>query len=311
MRAYLGSSRYVASMGGERGKMWMMHAHEDSDRAEVRPAGSALDGAPRVVIVGGFLTSPLLYRPFRQRLLARGAAEVRICPLWTPEWLLAAAGVGFGPLMRRTGTAIARAYRDGGGRPVLVVGHSAGGILARLAMSPRPFEGRLASVGPAVGALVTLGTPHQMRQSARLAVHVGWRAQRFLEASMTGTYLSPRTGYLAVSSRAVRGAIAGERDPRRFLAGWSYAIQAGASARLGVGDGLVPEVATHLDGARHITLGNALHGPMWGEAWYGEDEALDAWWPAAMEVWRGALAARRGDPSTRAGSGVTGDAASA
>ena len=147
-----------------------MHAHADSYPA------------PRVVIVGGFLTSPLLYRPFRRRLLERGAADVRICPLWTPEWLLAAAGVGFGPLMRRAGTTIARAYREGDGRPLLVVGHSAGGILARLAMSPQPFEGRLAAVGPAVGALVTLGTPHHLAGSARRVLRVGWRAQQFLEA---------------------------------------------------------------------------------------------------------------------------------
>jgi hypothetical protein len=245
--------------------------------------------APRVVIVGGFLTSPLLYQPFRRRLLARGAADVRICSLWTPEWLLAA-GVGFGPLMRRAGTTIARAYRDGGGRPLLVVGHSAGGILARLAMSPQPFDGRLAAVGPAVGALVTLGTPHHLAGSSRRVLRVGWRAQQFLEAGAGDG--SPPVGYLTVSSGAIRGGGLYDRDVRRLVAGWSYRIQAGDKARRDVGDGLVPEAITHLHGARHICLPDARHGPMWGEAWYGEEAALDTWWPVALDVWRASLATR-------------------
>ena len=33
---------------------------------------------------------------------------------------------------------------------------------------------------------------------------------------------------------------------------------------------------------------------MWGKAWYGEDAALDAWWPVALEVWRASVAARDG-----------------
>ena len=264
--------------------------------------------APRVVIVGGFLTSPLLYRPFRRRLLARGATDVRICSLWTPEWLLAATGVGFGPLMRRAGTTIARAYREGDGQALLVVGHSAGGILARLAMSPQPFEGRLAAVGPAVGALVTLGTPHHLAESGRRVLRVGWRAQRVLEAGVRDGSGDPPVGYLTVSSDAVRGGGLGDRDVRQLVAGWSYRIQAGDKARRGVGDGLVPEAITHLDGARHICLPDARHGPMWGEAWYGEDAALDTWWPVALEVWRASLAARgdrSGPPKASSRAGLT------
>jgi hypothetical protein len=51
-------------------------------------------------------------------------------------------------------------------------------------------------------------------------------------------------------------------------------------------------VATHLEGARHLVIEGAVHGPGLGGDWYGSDDAVDAWWPVAMEVWRSALAAR-------------------
>ncbi|HEY5488932.1 MAG TPA: alpha/beta fold hydrolase, partial [Candidatus Limnocylindrales bacterium] len=93
-----------------------------------------------MLIVGGFATLPPNYLGLRRRLIGRGAARVDICQLWTPDWLLAGM-VGFGPIMRRAGRAIAATYRAGGHRPIIVIGHSAGGIVARLAMSERPFKG--------------------------------------------------------------------------------------------------------------------------------------------------------------------------
>src|SRR5918996_1536316 len=119
------------------------------------------DEAPSVLIVGGFMTAPPNYWPMRRRLLRRGAARVDICPLWPPDWALAGL-LGMGLLMRRAGRAVARTWKAGGRRPIILVGHSGGGIAARLAMSPVPFHGRRAAVAEAVGCLVTLGTPHML-----------------------------------------------------------------------------------------------------------------------------------------------------
>ena len=46
--------------------------------------------APTVLVIGGFLSSPPLFGPFRRRLLERGVADVVVAPVWLPDWLLAA-----------------------------------------------------------------------------------------------------------------------------------------------------------------------------------------------------------------------------
>jgi hypothetical protein len=225
----------------------------------------------------------------RRRVLARGAASVSIAPVHVPDWL-AAGVVGFGPLLVRVGRAIAKTHRAGGGRPILVVGHSAGGILARLAMSPVPFRGRRAAVADAVGALVTLGTPHGLARAPLPYAHQGLTAVRFLDAVTPGAFFAPRTAYLTVGSDLVRP----EEAPARWLwdrlRGRAFTHLVGPHGALG-GDGIVQLEASQLAGAEHTTFHDVRHGHI-GGPWYGDDEIIERWWPRAVEAWRGALAAR-------------------
>lgn len=251
-----------------------------------------IDGErPHVLVVGGFLTSPPLYWSMRDALLARGVASVSIAPVWTPDWFLAG-WVGLGPLMRRTGKAVVRAYRHAGRRPLLVIGHSAGGVLARLATSPEPYQRRRAGVAEAFGALVTLGTPHRMVEPPGRRNRAGYEATSYLDRTIPGAWFAPRTGYLTVGSRYAEGGPAGDPDRRRRGYGTLYAMVGGEPARTGWGDGLIPETSLHLDGARQLTLEGVIHGQSMGQRWYGSEPAIDSWWPAALEVWREALAAR-------------------
>ena len=264
---------------------------------------------PHVLIVGGFLTSPPLYWTMREALHARGAASVSIAPIWTPDWLLAGF-VGLGPLMRRTGTAVVRAYQRGGRRPLLVIGHSAGGVLARLAMSPEPFQRRRAGVADGIGALVTLGTPHHPVEPAGRQNRAGHEATSYLDATIPGAWFAPRTGYLSVGSRYVTGGPARDPDRRRRATGVVYAMVGGELARNGWGDGLIPESVYHLEGARQLTLEGVIHGQSMGPSWYGSESAIDSWWGDAVDVWREALAAREQGP-TRHRRSFPGDRAAA
>lgn len=241
---------------------------------------------PSVLIVGGFATVPLNYRPLRRRLLARGAARVDIAPLWTPDWVLAAL-LGFGSVMLRTGRAIGRTYRAGDRQPIIVVGHSAGGIAARLAMADKPFNGRIADVAEAVGCLVTLGTPHGLPRLANRYQHAGHAATAFLDRATPGAYFAPRTSYLTVGGRtpgAEFPGVAGE------LANEVFSIAVGDETQA-MGDGIVPFSAVHLEGAEQLTYDDVRHG-MVGAPWYGDDVMLDRWWPVALDLWRAALRAR-------------------
>ncbi len=241
---------------------------------------------PSVLIVGGYATVPLNYWPLRARLLRRGVARVDIAPLWTPDWLLAAF-LGFGGVMRRTGHAIANTYRAAGRSPIIVVGHSAGGIAARLAMADQPFNGRIADVHAAVGCLVTLGTPHGLIQLHNRYMHAGHAATAFLERVNPGAYFAPRTAYVSVGGRTPGAEFPGIIGT---LADEAFSVAVGDETQ-GLGDGIVPYQAVHLDGAEQLTYADVRHG-MVGAPWYGDDELLDRWWPTAFEAWQKALKAR-------------------
>jgi hypothetical protein len=172
----------------------------------------------------------------------------------------------------------------------LVVGHSAGGIVTRLTMSPEPLDGRQVGVADDVGCLVTLGTPHRLYDTIPGWDHPGLRALRLLDEVSPGAWFAPTTNYVTVGSVFVSQGHARELDP--LLRGFRGVISRVVGQTPGVGgDGMVTSDLTHLDGARHVELDRALHGTL-GSPWYGDDENIDVWWPIAMEAWEHALAAR-------------------
>ena len=195
--------------------------------------------------------------------------------------------------MRRTGKAIAHTYRAAGRRPIVVIGHSGGGIAARLAMSPEPFHGRLAAVAPAVGCLVTLGTPHGLAELPNRYRHAGHEAAAFLDRASPGAYFAPRTAYLTVGSSYREAAFPGVLGR---LAGELFSMIVGRNTADPAGDGIVPSGAVHLPGATQLTYEDARHGHL-GSSWYGAESMVRRWWPEAERLWREALRARaQGEP---------------
>ncbi len=251
---------------------------------------------PTVLVIGGFLTSPPLYDRFVRRLLDRGVAAVVVAPIWLPDWLLLAVR-GFGPLVTRSARALLRANAlaaaspVSAGAPILVVGHSAGGLVGRLLTSPEPFEGRRLGASERIGALITLGTPHRVAHGRVIGHQVAVRAAAFADEHLPGAWFAPRVGYVAVGSRAI--AADPEGDGRARVAHRLYAElveESGPDHR--VGDGLVPAWASMLEGATAVILDDAVHGHLAGRPWYGAEPVLDRWWPIALEAWRAALRAR-------------------
>jgi len=242
---------------------------------------------PHVVIVGGFLTEAWQYRPMRARLLAAGAARVALAPIHLPDW--AAVGLaGMGPLLLRGARAVREARRSSP-LPVMVVGHSLGGIIARLATCETPLDGRVAAVADDIGCLVTLGTPHAFDPRIPWR-HAAVRAVEHLDAYCPGARFAPRTGYLTVCSTM---APAVRRAPtRNAFHLFNRLLRDLVGETPGVaGDGLIGGDRCRLDGAGHVELDDVLHGVVYGP-WYGDDRAIERWWPVAVGEWRRALEAR-------------------
>lgn len=252
--------------------------------------------APTVLLIGGFLTSPPIYLPLARRLRARGAAAVLVAPIWTPDWLLVDAR-GMGAIVTRAGRALLRASEasvaspGSHGAPVLVVGHSAGGVVARLLTSPEPFEGRRLNGSGRIGAIVTLGTPHHVGSDGPIGDRIERVATTFANQVVPGAAFAPRVGYMTVASRAVVGRPYG--TPRERAAHAVYGGLLGPDERTAIdGDGVVPVESALLEGATQLVLDDAVHGQLAGRPWYGSRAQLDRWWPVALEVWRSALRAR-------------------
>jgi len=250
--------------------------------------------APVVLVLGGFLTSPPVYRPFLRRLEEQGVAGLVVAPVWTMDWLLAARR-GLGPILTRSGRALleasARSEALALGAPVLAIGHSAGGMSARLLTSPEPFARRRLNGSGRIGAIVTLGTPHVVSDEGELGNRVGAEAATFANRVVPGPWFAPRIGYLAVASTWAKGRPAGTPGERRA---WSYyqGLLPEPEAAEVAGDGLVPLHSALLPGAPSMVFDDAAHGQFSGRDWYGSARFVARWWPVALDAWRGALRVR-------------------
>jgi hypothetical protein len=249
---------------------------------------------PTVLVIGGFLSSPPLYGAFRRRLLDRGAAEVVVASIWTTDWLLAS-WTGLGPILGRASRALlaasARSAEHSLGAPVLIVGHSAGGMTARLLTSPVPYEGRALNGSSRIGAIVTLGTPHVVADTGAFRNRVGAATAAFANAEVPGPFFAPRVGYLAVASRFAVGRREGS-GRERSVWGLYQGLSPDRDAAEIVGDGLIPLESALLPGAPSLVFDEAGHGQVLWREWYGSDRFLDRWWPLAVDTWAGALRAR-------------------
>lgn len=256
---------------------------------------STTDRRPHVVIVGGFLTEAAMYRPMRQRLLVAGAERVTIAAIHLPDWA-AMALAGMGPLSLRGACAIVEARRAAPD-PVIVVGHSLGGLIARLATCPVPLDGRRAAVADDVGCLVTLGTPHRFSPKIPWR-HAAVRATEHLDEHCPDGYFAPRTGYLTVGSTLVPPS---RRAPVRTSAHLlNRVLRDLVGETPGVpGDGLIDSDRCRLKGVRQMEFDDVLHGLFYGP-WYGDAGVIERWWPAAVEEWQRALDARAGEPAAAA-----------
>ncbi|MCY7418916.1 MAG: hypothetical protein LH650_10545 [Chloroflexi bacterium] len=262
---------------------------------------------PYVLIVEGLISPPIAYRRMRQRLLDQGAAGVDLAPVHVHDWMWAGVA-GFGRLQRQVAHALRRAHGRAEGKPIMVIGHSGGGLLARLAMYDGPYRGHVEHVADVVGCLVTLGTPHDLHHMDTRWRHQGVQLSQFLAEQSPGARYAPHTAYLTVGSDAVRPAPAAQprrrRNPMRGGRDWFFQSLVGTPRPNG-SDGMVSLDVVHLDGACQVTYHDVHHGVV-GTPWYGDTHVVERWWPLALDAWRTASLARATEPADHDPAPVTG-----
>jgi pimeloyl-ACP methyl ester carboxylesterase len=234
-----------------------------------------------ILIVGGFGVSWQFYRPFKQVLTTVSGRPTFIAPLALIDWLGVVGSGEYSALLRRLDRSVDEVLAVTGRSQVLMIGHSAGGILARIFLGDQPYgRNRLVFNGfQRVATLVTLGTPHNAAHGGR----IGGRDQiMFAQQTYPGAYWR-FLRYVTVMGRAIRGA--GKGTLRQRNAYQSYAMIAGRGDLWG--DGVVPLDYGLLEGAEQVILEGIYHDARPEQRWYGQDEdAILSWWQVVETVER-------------------------
>lgn len=222
------------------------------------------------VILPGYLARGADYRRLEQALNERGIPTVTV-PIRKRDWLPTVGGRSMVPILRQIDRTIATVREKYDCDRLNLIGHSAGGWIARIYLGDRPYDIHGDVAGKAavwqgrkvVSRLVTLGTPHISQER--------WTKRNldFVKNSYPGAFY-PEIQYICVAGKAVYG-----QPWQSWLAYNSYRLTCGKGDCWG--DGITPVTAAHLDGAINLTLDGVWHSPNSPGQWYGSSEVIDLW----------------------------------
>lgn len=223
------------------------------------------------VILPGYFASAVEYRLLEESLQQQGFPTVTV-PLRQQDWFPTVGGRSMVPILRKLDQTIKHQLQKYNASKVNLIGHSAGGWIARVYLGEKPYtihgdvtesEG-LWHASPYVATLVTLGTPHISQER--------WTKRNldFVAINYPGAFY-PDIHYVCVAGKAIYG----ERRLGKWLAYSSYKLTCGQGNRWG--DGITPVEAAHLGDATNLTLDGVLHSPRRAGIWYGSPEPMQAW----------------------------------
>lgn len=199
---------------------------------------------------------------------------------------------GYSWYLQRVSETINRACMETGCDQVHLVGHSAGGWLARAFIGGAYGTTRDTknidsneSPHPQVKSLVTLGTPHFPPPPHKSKDRTGG-ALTWVNARWPGAYFkTQRVKYVSVAAKTIT---ADKDKPKlKTLSGYAHGcyLEVCGEGHGVQGDAVVPVDSALLEGADHVILDGVLHSmskvgdfEQKGDfPWYGSDVVLDSW----------------------------------
>ena len=223
------------------------------------------------VILPGYFASALEYRTLEQSLQKSGFPTVTV-PLSQGDWFPTLGGRSMVPILRKIDQTVKQQLETHNTSKINLIGHSAGGWIARLYLGETPYnihndvsdDAGLWHAYPYVATLITLGTPHVSQER--------WTKRNldFVKINYPGAFY-PEVRYVCVAGKAIYG----ERKFGQWLAYSSYQQTCGIGNCWG--DGITPVAAAHLEGAINLTLDGVLHSPRRQGMWYGSPSAMQDW----------------------------------
>jgi pimeloyl-ACP methyl ester carboxylesterase len=223
------------------------------------------------VILPGYLAGAEPYGEMEQALADLGVPATTV-PLRRRDWFPTVGGRSVTPILEALHQTVEQVRQETGSDRINLVGHSAGGWIARIYLGEQPYtihpldagKSGLWKAHPAIATLVTLGTPHISQER--------WTKRNldFVKDHYPGAFY-PTVRYVCVAGKAVKGV--------RSLRGWftysSYQLTCGVGDCWG--DEITPVGAAHLEGATNLTLDGVVHSPRIGKRWYGSRDVVPHW----------------------------------
>jgi pimeloyl-ACP methyl ester carboxylesterase len=223
-----------------------------------------------IVILGGFLSVAAIYTQMRKALAALSGRKVFIVNTRLFDWLPSVSKLGWFLVLNKLDLSVKKALSVSGEDKATLVGHSQGGVLARLYLSPEPFMGVHFCGVDHISHLTTLGSPHLNRGGYQRGGHMS----RWVQSRLPGSFFIPQVRYTSVAGSYIRGDSAGTRFERFAFGSYEQICGDGEAW----GDGIVPVSSAFLPGSLQITLPGVSHYSLIGEPWYGSEEVLPLWW---------------------------------
>ena len=126
-------------------------------------------GTEPILIVGGFGSNYPQYTGLRAYLQEVSGRHVAIAPLTPLEWAGAVIGDSYSALLRVLDRSVRAILNEQKAHRIILVAHSAGGVLSRIYMGNQPYGPRklLYQGFERIAALATLGTPHTTNRTGR------------------------------------------------------------------------------------------------------------------------------------------------
>jgi hypothetical protein len=147
--------------------------------------------------------------------------------------------------------------------------------------------------------IVTLGSPHSPPPPSIMDMTRG--ALRITDESFPGSFHASLF-YITVAGSAISGVKQNrtsllEPTTVEGYAYNSYEVVCGDGNV--VGDGVVPLCASHLDGAKQLTLEQVYHSINVPHQWYGSDSVLDSWHDELLNAVRDATVRKAAVATTK------------
>ncbi len=220
-----------------------------------------------IVIIGGWLSAPGDYSGMA-RLLAQPpyGRVVYITDIRRHEWA-SLRDPDFRPVMDILARTVELVLQETSAEQVEVIGHSAGGRVARAYLGDRPYYGRVYDGHTRVASLTTLGTAHLTWE-----VYVAKFGQ-FVNDTYPGAYFDHVT-YRSIGGESVRGRRWGTLEQMFAFRSYQLVCNDGEV----IGDGVVPAASCYLSGAENLILSGVRHAPYNApRTWYGAPEVVRMW----------------------------------